>query len=92
MIRKFRHRGLDQFFRHGDHRGIPAKSADRIERMLDRLDVAIVPGDMNLPGYRFHRLKGDRADTYSVAVTGNLRLTFRFEGEDAVDVDLEDYH
>ncbi len=92
MIRKFRHRGLERFFRHSDHRGIPAKSADRIERMLDRLDAARMSGDMNLPGCRFHRLKGDRADTYSVTVTGNLRLTFRFEGEDAVDVDLEDYH
>ena len=92
MIRKFKHRGLERFFRHGDHRGIPPKSAERIERMLDRLDAVRVPGDMNLPGYRFHRLKGDRADTYSVAVTGNLRLTFRFEGEDVVDVNLEDYH
>ena len=65
---------------------------DDLKTMLDRLDAAIMPGDMNLPGYRFHRLKGDRADTYSVAVTGNLRLTFRFEGEDAMDVNLEDYH
>ncbi len=47
---------------------------------------------MNLPGYRFHPLKGTRKGTYAVDVSGNSRLTFRFEGEDAVDVNLEDYH
>lgn len=47
---------------------------------------------MNLPGYRFHGLRGDRGGTYAVSVTGNLRITFVFDGEDAIDVDLEDYH
>lgn len=47
---------------------------------------------MNLPGYRFHRLTGERKGTFAVSVTGNWRITFRFDGEDAVDVDLEDYH
>jgi len=47
---------------------------------------------MNLPGYRLHRLKGNRADTWSVTVSGNWRVTFMFKGEDAFDVDLEDYH
>lgn len=60
--------------------------------MLDRLDAAIRPEDMNLPGYRFHGLKGDRKGTYAVSVSGNWRITFRFEKGDAVDVDLEDYH
>ena len=60
--------------------------------MLDRLDTATKPEDMNIPGYRFHRLTGDRKDMYSVSVTGNWRITFRFDGEDAIDVDLEDYH
>lgn len=92
MIRNFRHRGLERFFRRTDYRGIPAKNAPRIERMLDRLDAALKPEDMNLPGYKFHRLKGDQRDTYAISVTGNLRMTFRFDGEDAIDVDLEDYH
>lgn len=92
MIRDFRHRGLERFFERDDWRGIPAKSGARITRILDRLEAAVRPGDMNLPGYRFHGLKGDRAGTYSVTVTGNLRITFAFEGEDAVRVDLEDYH
>ena len=60
--------------------------------MLDRLDASTQSQDMNLPGYRFHGLRGDRAGIYAVSVTGNLRITFAFDGEDAVDMDLEDYH
>lgn len=60
--------------------------------MLDRLDVAMRPQDMNIPGWRLHALRGDRKGDWAVAVSGNLRLTFAFDGEDAVDVDLEDYH
>jgi proteic killer suppression protein len=60
--------------------------------MLDRLDSATHPQDMNLPGYRFHELTGQRKGTYSVLVSGNWRLTFRFQGEDAIDVLIEDYH
>lgn len=60
--------------------------------MLDALDAAAAPEELNLPGYRFHELKGDRAGTYSLTVTGNVRVTFAFEGEDAVQVNLEDYH
>ena len=91
MIRNFKHRGLERFFRHDDRRGCPAHT-DRIARILDRLDAAVRPDDMKLPGYRFHRLKGSRAGDYSVTVSGNLRLTFGFEGEDAIRVNLEDYH
>ena len=92
VIRTFKHRGVERFFTQSDHRGIPAKFADRLERMLDRLDSATQPQDMNLPGYKFHELKGQRKGTYSVSVSGNWRLTFRFDGEDAVDVQIEDYH
>jgi proteic killer suppression protein len=92
MILSFRHKGLERFFRKSDYRGIPAQHAARIERLLDRLDAALKPDDMNLPGYRFHPLKGDRKGAYAVSVSGNWRLTFRFAGEDAVDIDLEDYH
>jgi toxin HigB-1 len=60
--------------------------------MLDRLDAAIRPGDMNVPGWRFHGLRGDRKGRWAVAVSGNLRLTFGYDGENAIDVDLEDYH
>lgn len=69
-----------------------ADLADRLRRQLDVLNRALTIADMNLPGYRLHRLKGDRADTWSVSVSGNWRVTFTFEGKDAFDVDLEDYH
>ncbi|MDR2220803.1 MAG: type II toxin-antitoxin system RelE/ParE family toxin [Methylobacillus sp.] len=92
MIRTFGHKGLERFFKHGDHRGIIAKSEARVERMLDRLDAAVKPEDMNIPGYKFHKLSGTRQGTYSVTVTGNWRITFQFDGEDATDVNLEDYH
>ena len=92
MIRSFRHKGLERYFVKDDARGIPAKSALRIERMLDRLDASIKADDMNLPGYRFHALKGGMKGRLAITVSGNLRITFGMDGEDAVDVDLEDYH
>jgi len=92
MIRTFKHRGLERFFKTGDHRGIIAQTEARIERLLDRLDAVSRPDDMNLPGYKFHALVGDRKGAYAVMVTGNWRITFRFDGEDAIDVNLEDYH
>lgn len=92
MIRRFKHKGLERFFRRSEQRDIPAASAARISRILDTLDAAINPDEMSLPGYRFHPLKGERAGICSVAVSGNLRITFAFEGEDATEVDLEDHH
>lgn len=83
---------MERFFRRSDYRGIPGQSAARIERMLDRLDASTRHEDMNLPGYRFHGLRGGRGGTYAVSITGNLLITFAFDGEDAVDVDLEDYY
>jgi len=66
--------------------------AARLRRQLDVLNRARSTADMNIPGYRLHRLKGDRAGTWSVSVSGNWRVTFTFEAADAFDVDLEDYH
>ena len=66
--------------------------ADKIARILDRLDASISPLDMKLPGYRFHELKGQEAGTWSVTVSGNWRITFQFDGQDAVVVDYRDYH
>jgi proteic killer suppression protein len=60
--------------------------------MLDRLDASVVPEDMDLPGFKFHELKGKRKGIYAVSVSGNWRITFKFDGEGAFDVDLEDYH
>jgi proteic killer suppression protein len=83
---------LEAFFTRDDARKLQADHVKRISRLLDRLDAAKQPRDMNLPGLGFHPLKGDRKGTYSVTVSGNWRVTFRFDGENATDLDLEDYH
>ncbi|MBJ7380248.1 MAG: type II toxin-antitoxin system RelE/ParE family toxin [Polynucleobacter sp.] len=92
MIVHFKHRGLELFFTKGSFRGIPAQFASRLERLLDRLEAATFPKDMDLPGYKFHELKGRRKGIYAVTVSGNWRLTFEFNRDDVVNVDLEDYH
>ena len=92
MIITFNHKGLEGFFVKGSYKATPAQYAARIERILDRLDAIVVPEDMNLPGYKFHSLKGKRKGVYSVSVSGNWRITFRFDGDNAIEVDLEDYH
>ena len=92
MIRNFRHKGLERLFVASTTRGIPTEHRARIERMLDRLDAAVRPGDMSIPGWRFHPLRGREKGRWAVAESGNLRLTFAFDGEDAIDIDLEDYH
>jgi len=92
MIRSFRSKALKLFWTKGDASKLPPDQVARIRRMLLALDDAKAPGDMDMPGNRLHELKGDRADIWSVTVTGNWRITFRFEGEDAVLLDHEDYH
>ena len=92
VIKGFRHKGLERFFTKSERKGIDARQADRIRRMLDRLDASVRPEDMNLAGYGFHGLKGDRKGSYAVSVSGNWRITFQFQGQDAVNVNLEDYH
>ena len=92
MIITFNHKGLEGFFTKGSYKAIPAQYSVRIERILDRLDAIVVPEDMNLPGYKFHELKGRRKGVYSVSVSGNWRITFRFDGDNVIEVDLEDYH
>jgi proteic killer suppression protein len=92
MIKSFRHKGLKQFVETGSKAGIQPTHAPRLRRLLTALDVAIRPEDMGAPGYDLHPLKGNLAGHWSVSVSGNWRLTFLFEGEDAVLVDYQDYH
>jgi proteic killer suppression protein len=92
MIRTFKHKGLKTLFETGRARAVAADLHRRLIRQLDLLNRAKSSQDMNLPGYRFHELKGERRGTYSVTASGNWRLTFTFTGTDAFDVDLEDYH
>ena len=92
VIRSFRHRGIERFFHTGSNAGIRAKHADKLHLQLFALDNAKQPADMNAPGWKLHRLAGPRADHWAVSVSGNWRLTFRFEDEDAILVDYQDYH
>ncbi|KVD90877.1 Killer protein [Burkholderia stagnalis] len=92
MIKSWQHKGLEAFFRNGSKAGIRPDHAPRLRRQLARLDAAGAPLDMNVPGWRFHRLEGSLAAHYAVSVNGNWRLTFRFEGPDAVLVDYQDDH
>lgn len=91
-IRRFRHTGLEMFFRTGRTSGIRPEHADRLRRILGLLDSASAPPAMGLPGFRLHPLKGTRVGTWSVRVSANWRVTFSFDGVHATDVDYEDYH
>lgn len=90
MIRSFRSKALQAYFGTGKPRGLSVPNVERVSRMLAVLDDAIRAEDANLPGYRFHRLQGEKR--WSIRVSGNWRITFGWDGADAVDVDLEDYH
>ncbi len=92
MIKSFKHKGLEQFFINGNKKGILPEHSKKIERILDRLDASIRPNDMNLPGYNFHPLIGKDKGRWSVWINGNWRITFEFEGENAIKVNYEDYH
>ena len=92
MIRSFRHRGLKRLYEHGDASKLPPQALNRIENILARLDATDSPNGMDLPGYRLHRLSGDLKKFWSVRVTGNYRIIFRFEGGEVHDVELLDYH
>jgi len=92
VITSFRHRGLERFFLSGFKAGVRPEHAERLRLVLGRLAAAVTARDMDLPGLRLHPLKGRLKGRWSVTISGNWRVTFTFEGEDAFDVDLEDYH
>ncbi len=92
VIKSFKHKGLQTFFKTGSKKGIMPSHAGKLARILDRLDTSVTPGDMNLPGYRLHQLSGEEEGVWSVWVNGNWRVTFRFEKENAILVDYRDYH
>ena len=92
MIKTFRHKGLERFFREGSKAGIQPKHEKRVRLQLGRLDAARSAAEMNLPGWRWHPLTGDLKGRWAVWVDENWRLTFSFEGSDAVFVDYQDYH
>lgn len=92
MVRTLRHKGLKRLFEDGGASGVQAAQVARLSDVLAHLDRAETPADLDLPGYRLHALKGAMKGRWSVTISGNWRITFRFEGGNAYDVDLVDYH
>jgi toxin HigB-1 len=92
LIKSFKHKGLEKFYKKNDKSKINPKHAAKIGRILDRLDSSTSPNDMNLPGYKLHPMSGNEDGTWSVWVNGNWRITFMFENENAIVVDYRDYH
>jgi proteic killer suppression protein len=91
MIRNFRHKGIEKFFKTGSKAGIQPKHATKLNDQLTALNIAKRPAEMDLPGWQLHQLSAELAGNWAVSVNGNWRLTFAFEGEDAVLVDYQDY-
>ena len=92
MIRKIRHKGLKKLYEEDSAAKVNPDHAGKLRRILARLDAASHPQDMDLPGYRLHKLKGEYAGLWAVDVSGNWRIVFRFEAGHATDVDFVDYH
>ncbi len=92
MIRKFKHNGLKQLFESGKASGVNPQHSTRLRQILAILETAETIEDMDLPGLNLHELKGNRAGTWAVKISGNWRVTFKLKKGDAVDVNYEDYH
>ena len=92
MIESFAHKGLKRLYQKGDTSGIGANILARIEEILTILNTAEKPEDADIPGYRLHPLTGNLKGYWSIKVTGNWRIIFRFENGNVQDLDLVDYH
>lgn len=92
MIKTFRHKGLEDFFRRGSKAGIQPAHAKRLRAQLAMLNAVKGPADMGLPGWKLHPLTGGLKDHWAVWVNGNWRMTFTFDNGDAILVDYQDYH
>lgn len=92
MIRSFRSKALRRLIEQGDASKLSVANIRRVERILTELDTATEPDQMNSPGLRFHGLKGKEKGRFAVDASGNWRITFGWDGDDAIEVDLEDYH
>lgn len=92
MIKSFRHKGLETFFRVGSKAGIRPDHADKLKKLLFALDLAKSAQDLDAPGWRLHQLSGRKKGCWSLSVSGNWRVVFRFDGVDVELVDYLDYH
>jgi proteic killer suppression protein len=92
MILNFRHKGLKQLFEKGTKSGVNSQHVRRLKFILALLETSDTIEDIDLPGLNLHELKGKRKGTWSLKVSGNWRITFKFKKSDALDVNYEDYH
>jgi proteic killer suppression protein len=92
MIVRFKHKGLKLYYDKGDASKLQQSHVSKIRLILTRLDAASTPEEMQVPGYNLHQLSGNYAGFWSVKVSGNYRIIFRFQGDNACDVDYLDYH
>jgi toxin HigB-1 len=92
MIQTFKNKALEKLLKENITKGIPKELEKKIRIRLEVIDAASIIDDIRLPGYDLHELKGDRKETWSIKISGNWRITFRFENGEADDVELEDYH
>ena len=92
MIRRFLHRGLRRLYDNDDRRGLSSELVEKTARVLARLDIVTRPEQLKLPGFGLHRLEGDLAGYWSIAVLGDWRILFRFDAGNITDVDLVEYH
>jgi proteic killer suppression protein len=92
MIVSFKHRGLEQLYRLGSTKGVQSGHVPKLLRALDLLEIASSPRDLSIPEFRIHPLQGNRKGFYSIWISENWRLTFRFSNGDVEKIDYEDYH
>ena len=92
MIRSLKGRGLKRFYSSGDRSGIGADLVDTVERILSALNSALTPQELNLPRYRLHALKGDRAGQHSIRINDRYRVCFEWRNGEAANVEIVDYH
>lgn len=92
MIKSFKHKGIEAYFREGRTAGIQNQHASKLRMQLTAIDTAHVIDDINLPGYGLHELKGKRKGIYSITVNKNWRITFEFRDGNAFILNYEDYH
>lgn len=92
MIQTFQNKALEKLLKENISKGIPKELEKKIRIRLEVIDSALIIDDIRLPGYDLHELRGDRKETWSIKISGNWRITFRFEDGEAYDVDFEDYH
>ena len=92
MIKSFKHKGLEKFYKTGNTKGIQAIHARKLKQLLSMLEAMTTTDDLKLPSLRFNQLQGDKQNLYSITVQANWRLTFEFDNENVYILDYTDYH